>query len=93
MTVRVGVRELRENLASWLDRAAAGEDIVITERGRPKARLSPAETAYERMVREGSITPASGPPSSLPPAIPIRGSTQSYLDWARGRPEPDPDAA
>lgn len=93
MTVRVGVRELRENLASWLDRAAAGEDIVITERGKPKARLSPAETVYERMVRVGSITPASGPPSSLPAAIPIRGSIQSYLDWARGGPEPDPDAA
>lgn len=80
MTVRVGVRELRGNLAAWLDRAAAGEDIVITERGRPKARLSPAETSFERMVREGSITPASDPPSSLPPAIPIAGSLQSYLD-------------
>ena len=37
VTVEVGVRELRENLAEWLDRAAAGEEILVTERGKPKA--------------------------------------------------------
>ena len=44
MTVEVGVRELRENLAEWLDRAAAGEDILVTERGKPKVRLTQAES-------------------------------------------------
>ena len=57
MRVEVGVRQLRENLSEWLDRAAAGEEILVTERGKPKAVLTAAETAYERMVREGRITP------------------------------------
>ena len=42
MAVEVGVRELRESLSEWLDRAAAGEDVIVTERGKPKVRLSAA---------------------------------------------------
>ena len=94
MRVEVGVRELRENLSDWLDRAAAGEEILVTERGKPKAMLSAAENAYERMVREGRITPRSG---TGPPELPERlewigeGPTPSeYLQWARGGPWPGP---
>ena len=89
VAVEVGVRELRENLADWIDRAAAGEEIVVTERGKPKARLSPAETAFDRLVREGLITPATGQRRPLPPPIKMKGSIQPYLDWAKGGPEPE----
>lgn len=34
------VRETREKLSHLLDEAAAGEDVVITRRGLPVARLS-----------------------------------------------------
>jgi len=37
VVVKVGVRELRENLASWLDRVQAGDEVIVTERGRPVA--------------------------------------------------------
>ena len=60
MRVEVGVRELRENLSDWLDRAAAGEEILVTERGKPKAVITAAESAWDRMVREGRITPRTG---------------------------------
>jgi prevent-host-death family protein len=97
VTVEIGVRALRENLAEWLDRAAAGEEIVVTDRGKPKARLTAAETAFERLVREGRITPATGPRRPLPPPIKMEGSIMPYLDWARGGPwpgsEPDPASA
>lgn len=55
VTVEVGVRELRENLSHWLDRAAAGEDVVVTERGTPRVRLSAAAgyDELERMISEG----------------------------------------
>jgi prevent-host-death family protein len=43
--VVVGVAELRQRLAHYLERAAAGEEIVVTERGRPIARLVAATTA------------------------------------------------
>lgn len=41
----VGVAELRQRLAHYLELAAAGEEIVVTERGRPIARLVAATTA------------------------------------------------
>ena len=89
MSVTVGVREFRENLSEWLDRAAAGEDVVITERGRSKVRITAAtaETTLERLVREGLVTPPDRRlRSPLPPPIPVEGSpvTDEILR-ARGR--------
>lgn len=49
VTVEVGVRELRENLSHWLGRAAGGEDVVVTERGRPSVRLS-AAAGYDELA-------------------------------------------
>ena len=86
--VEVGVRELRENLAEWLDRAAAGEEILVTERGKPKAMLTAAETAFDRMVREGRITAATGVRRPLPPpmeAQPGAPTLSDFLMWSRGK--------
>jgi prevent-host-death family protein len=59
MSGRVGVRELRQNLSKYLDRVKAGEDLVVTERGREVARLVPATTdAYaELATRFGATVP------------------------------------
>jgi prevent-host-death family protein len=43
MVVRVGVRELRENLRTWLDRVKDGDEVVVTERGKPVARIAAFE--------------------------------------------------
>lgn len=91
MAVEVGVREFRQNLATWLDRAAAGDEILITERGRPKARLTPAETILDRLEREGKITRPTGQRRPLPPPIQMEGSIMPYLEWARGGPWPGDD--
>lgn len=91
MAVEVGIRELRENLAAWLDRAAAGEEIVVTERGKPKARLSAAETVLDRLAREGKVRRATGPRRPLPPPIEMQGSITPFLEWARGGPWPEQD--
>jgi prevent-host-death family protein len=75
--MEVGVKELRENLAEWLDRAAAGDEILITERGVPKALITAAtgEIILDRLIREGRATPARRrDPVSLPPRIPVEGS-------------------
>ena len=37
----VGVRELKQHLSDYLDRAAAGEVIRVTDRGHPKVLISP----------------------------------------------------
>jgi prevent-host-death family protein len=54
---------LRENLRAFLDRVKNGDVVVVTERGRPIARLTSAEedVAYERLVADGAITPAKRP--------------------------------
>lgn len=75
---RIGVRELRQNASVYLRRVGAGERFEITDRGEPVAELGPrSESAYERLVREGVITPAKRPfdpseivPVDLPPGAP-----------------------
>jgi prevent-host-death family protein len=44
----IGAFEARNRLGSLLDRVEHGEEIVITRRGRPVARLVPAGGAHDR---------------------------------------------
>lgn len=43
-------RELRNNVADVLRRAEAGTEFTITVRGRPVARLGPANRPHERRL-------------------------------------------
>jgi len=58
----VGVRELKQQLSRYLDRAERGELIRVTDRGQPKALLGPlpGKARVEEGVAEGWITPGSG---------------------------------
>jgi prevent-host-death family protein len=58
----VGVRELKKHLSAYLERAANGEVIQVTDRGRPKATLGPVPMAarLQRGIGEGWITPGDG---------------------------------
>jgi prevent-host-death family protein len=38
-----GVREARQNLSALLDEVRKGREVVITERGRPVAKLVPPD--------------------------------------------------
>jgi prevent-host-death family protein len=40
--VTVGSDLFRNRLGEWLERAAAGQEILVTYRGRPRVRLGPA---------------------------------------------------
>jgi prevent-host-death family protein len=57
----VGVRELKATLSAMLQRAAAGEVITVTDRGRPVATLGPPLGAVDldAAVAAGWLTPAS----------------------------------
>lgn len=68
--MKVGVRELRNNLSRYLDKVRDGEQLVITDRGRPIARILPAESdrTLDRLITEGLVTPAIRPKRpSVPP--------------------------
>jgi prevent-host-death family protein len=65
----VGVRELKNQLSSFLDRVKAGEEITVTEHGRPIARLSAVAADVDRMaelVAAGVIRPAATSRRRLP---------------------------
>jgi len=72
--MEVGVRELRNQLSRWIDAAQAGEEIVITERGRPVARLGPADgsTKLERLIAEGLVQPPRAPRQPAADFKPVR---------------------
>lgn len=53
------VRELRNDYRQLLDRVVAGEEIVITKRGRPLARLVPERPAEAGAV-DWSLSEAIG---------------------------------
>jgi prevent-host-death family protein len=57
----VGVRELKQRLSEYLDRAERGELVRVTDRGRPKALLGPlpGRARVEEGVAQGWITPPS----------------------------------
>lgn len=48
MTKSVGVHEAKTHLSRLLDDVAAGEDVIITRRGEPAARLVALRTAPAR---------------------------------------------
>ena len=56
-SVDVAVTELRARLSVWLDLARHGEEVVITDRGLPVARLLGMDSTatLERLTREGVI--------------------------------------
>lgn len=56
-----GVRDLRDHLSRYLERVRAGEELTVTDRGRPIARLIPVDGphTFDRLVAEGLVTPAA----------------------------------
>lgn len=75
--VEVGIRELRLNLSRYVARVRTGTEVIVTDHGHPVARLGPItdeEAHYQRLVREGIVTPAKRKKrTSLPPPIPLEG--------------------
>ena len=53
----VAVTELRAHLSEWLSLAREGQEVVVTERGVPVARLLGVEATptLERLTSEGVI--------------------------------------
>ncbi|HEY3236802.1 MAG TPA: type II toxin-antitoxin system prevent-host-death family antitoxin [Polyangiaceae bacterium] len=61
----VGIRELKSRLSEYIDRAAKGELIRVTERGQPKAVLGPlpGRVRLEEGIRAGWIRPGKDAPA------------------------------
>ena len=69
---RVGVRETRERIAQLIDAVARGEEVLITRRGKPVARLVPVSRQSNKVPKfpdraplRAKIPPARKPSSDL----------------------------
>lgn len=93
--MEVSVRELKNHLSAYLRRAQAGEEIVVTLRGKRVVRLArpladsanPMAAAIERLRTQPWIIAARKPgkprgsehPVSVPP-----GTSEDIVHWVRG---------
>jgi len=57
--MEVGVSTLRAELADWIERVRGGEEVVVTDRGTPVARLVAVDAAplLEQLTRQGVLSP------------------------------------
>ncbi|MBA3737618.1 MAG: type II toxin-antitoxin system prevent-host-death family antitoxin [Actinobacteria bacterium] len=55
----VGIRELREHLSRFIDEVRAGRELIVTDRGRPVARIvaTSGESWLDELVASGVVTP------------------------------------
>lgn len=77
---RIGIREAKAQLSKLLRDVRRGEEWIITERGRPIAKLSAADSEAEsvaewaaRLEREGSLEPPL-PGAKMPQPLDIEPS-------------------
>jgi prevent-host-death family protein len=80
--MEVGVRELRADLSRWIKRVQAGEDVLVTDRGKPVARLVPANgrSKLEELIAAGlARQPRRKTRRPLPPLIKASGSVSELL--------------
>lgn len=65
----VGIRALKNNLSEYVREAAAGETVLVTDRGqvvaelvspRVRADASPTERRLGELMRQGLLAPAKG---------------------------------
>ncbi len=56
----VGIRDLKNSLSKYIELVRSGEEVIVTDRGRPVARLSPVDRPTDRLaelVAAGLIRP------------------------------------
>ena len=79
MTVQVNIAEAKAKLSALLDRALAGEAIVIARAGKPLARLVPIE---QRTRRKGAWR---GWAADVPTGVFLAPMDPEDLDAAEGK--------
>ncbi len=87
--MNVGVRELKQNLSKYIEIAADGDTVVVTDRGIPKAMLCPLrpDGDLDLGMAEGWVTPPRRHAQhGLTPftATPSQRTTADVLDEDRG---------
>ena len=62
-----GIAKLKATLSEYIDYVKSGEEVIVTDRGKPVARISPvdgrlaADARQADLVRRGIVRPGRGP--------------------------------
>jgi prevent-host-death family protein len=88
---RVGIRELRNNVAAVVRRASRGERVIVTVDGVPAAQLGPLDAAaavtLDDLVAAGLVRPPGRRDRPPPPEVedtPVDVRPERVLDELRG---------
>ena len=76
----VGIKELKNRLSEYVRLAAGGETVLVTDRDRVVAELTPPragrspvleDALLAELVREGAVTPPVTRSTEPPPSAPL----------------------
>lgn len=82
----VGVRQLKNALSRYLAAVRDGQELVVTDRGRPVARIVPAGRSLDRLaelVAEGKVRPARPGPRPTPTPRRVDGTVSDLVTEQR----------
>lgn len=78
---QIGIRDLNQNASAIVARAASGEKITITDRGRPVAQLIPFnESIVAGLISAGHARPPIHSLDELPRPAPVEKSNTSLSE-------------
>jgi prevent-host-death family protein len=90
-SLSIGIREAKAQLSRLVSEAERGTEWIITDRGRPVAKLVPLEDAaapldhrLAKLERWGWIESPASQPAPVPPPLTIQADAQRTLQEDRG---------
>jgi len=77
----VGIRALKQNASEVIAEVLHGETIVVTDRGRPVAQISPLPNSQlATHITNGMITKAKNPKAKLPKPARLNKNSRTLGD-------------
>jgi prevent-host-death family protein len=77
----VGIRALKQNASEVIAEVLHGETIVVTDRGRPVAQISPLPNSQLALhIASGMITKAKNPKAKLPKPTRLSRNSRTLSD-------------
>ena len=93
---RVAISELKAKLSEYLKAVRAGEEVIVTDRGKPVARIAPisgpdeTDSRLRMLVRTGQVRPPDAEGgidldqiAVLRPQVPDAGVVDALLEERR----------
>jgi prevent-host-death family protein len=94
LSKNLGIREIKTNLSSILKKVQEGQEVIITDRGKPIGKIVPfpakdlsLEDRIRSLENQGLLSPLpKNAGKRLPPPLPApKGLAQKYLQEGRNR--------